>query len=336
GHHAPGGIHMVGANMLGDAASLAGRHPGLADVVQQGGFAVVDVAHHGHHRSAGLQVALLGTGDFLNQLLLDTVSGHWYRAVAQLGGHQHGGVLVDGLVDGGHGAHFHQLADNHGCFERHLLGQVADRDGVGDFHVVGDFFRRLFKHVFVGYSYWWKSGFETGLGTVVLHLIDQQVTGALFASLEILGFDFFLGLVVVFGIFARLLFGQPVMGLLWGLVLGYARSGGGGSSLLGLLGGAKALFLLLQGLLFLGLAAVIGSEALGLDVIHQPGAGKGCCRGGWLFSDSFLSGGIPGIIFPVDDSVIDLRRGFCLLLGLWHNGLGGLDLCRSFRHGLRS
>ena len=42
---AGGQLHLIGADMLGDAAGLAGRHVGGAQRVQQRGLAVVDMAH---------------------------------------------------------------------------------------------------------------------------------------------------------------------------------------------------------------------------------------------------------------------------------------------------
>ena len=49
----PRGVsHVIGADVLRDAARLARRHVGAADVVEQRGLAVVDVAHHRHHRRA--------------------------------------------------------------------------------------------------------------------------------------------------------------------------------------------------------------------------------------------------------------------------------------------
>ena len=53
------GRHLVGADVLGDAAGLAGDHVGLADRVEQRGLAVVDVAHDGDDRRARLQVRLV-------------------------------------------------------------------------------------------------------------------------------------------------------------------------------------------------------------------------------------------------------------------------------------
>ena len=42
--------HLIGADVLGDAAVLARRHVGRAQRVEQAGLAVVDVAHDGHDR----------------------------------------------------------------------------------------------------------------------------------------------------------------------------------------------------------------------------------------------------------------------------------------------
>ena len=48
--------HLIGADVLGDAAVLAAGHVGGAQGVEQRGLAVVDVTHDGHHRRAGHQV----------------------------------------------------------------------------------------------------------------------------------------------------------------------------------------------------------------------------------------------------------------------------------------
>ena len=49
----PSCLDLVGADVLGDAAGLAGDHVGVADAVEQLGLAVVDVAHDGDDRRAG-------------------------------------------------------------------------------------------------------------------------------------------------------------------------------------------------------------------------------------------------------------------------------------------
>ena len=52
-------LDAPGADDLGDAPRLGGGHVALADPVQQTGFAVVDVAHDGHDRSARNEVLRL-------------------------------------------------------------------------------------------------------------------------------------------------------------------------------------------------------------------------------------------------------------------------------------
>ena len=43
-------VRFVRADVLRDSAGFAGGHFGFANRVEQAGFAVVDVAHHGDHR----------------------------------------------------------------------------------------------------------------------------------------------------------------------------------------------------------------------------------------------------------------------------------------------
>ena len=55
-------VHLVGADVLGDAAGLALDHLGLADRVEQLGLTVVDVTHDGHDRRPGDQPLLVDVG----------------------------------------------------------------------------------------------------------------------------------------------------------------------------------------------------------------------------------------------------------------------------------
>ena len=57
-----------------------------------------------------------------------------HRFVAQLFHQNHGGVLVQRLVDGGHLAELHQLLDDFRGFDRHLVGQLAHGDGFRHVH----------------------------------------------------------------------------------------------------------------------------------------------------------------------------------------------------------
>ena len=58
--------------------------------------------------------------------------------VAQLLDHEHRGVLLDRLVDGGHDAHVHQHLDDFGRLDRHLLRQLGHGDGLADRHLALD------------------------------------------------------------------------------------------------------------------------------------------------------------------------------------------------------
>ena len=74
-------VDLVGADVLGDPARLAGGHLGLADRVEQRGLAVVDVAHDRDHRRA------------IDQLLVGVLVGRLGLGV--LGGADHVDLLVE-------------------------------------------------------------------------------------------------------------------------------------------------------------------------------------------------------------------------------------------------
>jgi hypothetical protein len=52
--------------------------------------------------------------------------------------YQHGGVLIDGLIDRRHDAHAHHDLDDLGRLDRHLLGQLPDHDRRRDRDFVHD------------------------------------------------------------------------------------------------------------------------------------------------------------------------------------------------------
>ena len=90
-------LHLIGADMLGDAAGLAGDHIRAADRVEQRGLAVVDVAHDRDHRRARLK--RFGSIDVGRRVDVDVGFADALDAVAELADQQLGGVLVDGLGD---------------------------------------------------------------------------------------------------------------------------------------------------------------------------------------------------------------------------------------------
>ena len=128
GDHALAGFNMVRTDMLGDAAGLAGRHPGGTNMVEQRGLAMIDMAHHGHHRrtrlgrGVGMRFGIDEEGFRIVELGGDRLMAHVFN-------HDHRGVLIQHLVDGDHLAHLHQGLDHFGGLDRHLVRQIAHRDG---------------------------------------------------------------------------------------------------------------------------------------------------------------------------------------------------------------
>src|SRR5690606_20262582 len=74
----------------------------------------------------------LGALDLRQQLALGVVGLGAHGLVAQLFGDQHRGVMVDGLVDGGHHAHLEQRLDHVAALHGQLLRQVGHGDLVAD------------------------------------------------------------------------------------------------------------------------------------------------------------------------------------------------------------
>ena len=124
---------LIGADVLGDAAGLAGDDIGAADRVEQRRLAVIDMAHDRHHRRARLQ-RFVGI-DVDRGVDVDVGFRHRLDAVAELLDQQLGGVLVDGLGDGDRRAHLEQRLDQVGAALAHALGELLDGDRLGHVHV---------------------------------------------------------------------------------------------------------------------------------------------------------------------------------------------------------
>ena len=133
GDHAPACLDVIGADVLGDATGLARRHLGAADVIQEGGLAVVDVTHDGDHGRAGhlghfaqfpLQLEHEGVFDAL------LLGGN--GLVAHLLHQQGGGIRVQGLVDGDRQALLEEFPDDVRHLGGHARGQLGDGNGRGN------------------------------------------------------------------------------------------------------------------------------------------------------------------------------------------------------------
>ena len=121
-------LHLIGTNMLGYTTSFARRDIGLAQGIQQRGFAVINMPHHGNHRGAELQI--------FDRLVFNLQAGFHigFRdpagPVAEFRGNQFGGVRFDCLIDRRHDAKRHQLLDHIDGALSHPVGKLLNRDHV--------------------------------------------------------------------------------------------------------------------------------------------------------------------------------------------------------------
>ena len=119
-------LHLVGADVLGDAAGLAGRHLGLADGVEQAGLAVVDVAHDGDDRAARLEVLGVVLDHLLDGLLL-VGRVHDLDLAVEVVAEDRDRLVGEALRDGRHLAVAHEGLDDVGGRDAERLRQVLDR-----------------------------------------------------------------------------------------------------------------------------------------------------------------------------------------------------------------
>ena len=134
-------VHLIGADVLGDAAGFAADHIGRADGVEQRGLAVVDVTHDGHDRRARLERRRI-VGD-VEHAFLDVGFGDALDGVAEFLGDELGGVGVDHVVDRRHLALLHQDLDDVDRALGHAVGELLDGDRLRDRHFADELFLRL-------------------------------------------------------------------------------------------------------------------------------------------------------------------------------------------------
>ena len=139
------GLHMIGTDLLGNAAGLSGSNLGLSDIVQEGGLAVVYMAHDGHHRRTRLGMA--GHVTVGEHLFLQLVFLAENNLVSHFLGHHLSGFLVNHLVDGHHVAELHDHLDNLGSLYGHLFGKLGNGNGFADLHFSHDLHGGLLEAV---------------------------------------------------------------------------------------------------------------------------------------------------------------------------------------------
>ena len=127
GHLAVARVHLVGADVLGDAARLLLGHARLADGVEERGLAVVDVAHDGDHRRPRLELGRIGLLLF-EHVALERADLH---VEAELVRDQLGRGGIEHLVQRGHHAQLEEGLDHLARLPAHRGGQLAHRDRLG-------------------------------------------------------------------------------------------------------------------------------------------------------------------------------------------------------------
>ena len=130
--------HLIGADMLGDAAGFAGDDVRLADGVEQRGLAVVDVAHDRDDGRTRLERAFrVGR---VEQAFLDVGFGDALDRVAEFFGDELRGVGVDHVGDLVHRALAHQHLDHVDRALGHAVGEFLDGDRLGQHDFAGELF----------------------------------------------------------------------------------------------------------------------------------------------------------------------------------------------------
>ena len=136
---------LARADVLRDAAPLAGGHVGCPERVEEARLAVVDVTHDGHDRGTWLEVGrvVLLEEDFLRRfgrgglaVRVLAARGHARRdllrdLIAELAGHERRRVAVDQLVDGREDSALDELADHVRRIHVEQGRELLDRDGPG-------------------------------------------------------------------------------------------------------------------------------------------------------------------------------------------------------------
>ena len=166
-------LHLICADVLGDAAGLTGGHMGVADIVQQTGLAVVHVTHDHHHRRPGHQILVLVLV-VVDEALLNGDHYFLLHLAAHLLGDDGRGVKVDHLAQRGHNAVLHQALDHLCAGFLHAAGQLAHADLVGDLHGDGGILDDL------------KAQLAEPVGLLLLALVGHGAVLALLVIAELL------------------------------------------------------------------------------------------------------------------------------------------------------
>ena len=127
-------LNGIGTDCLRNAAGFSGGYVGIANIVQQGGLAVVYMAHNHNDR---------GTGDEIFRLILTVVdqalfhrdNNFLFDLAAEFHRHESCGVIINHIGDRGKRAHLHEIFDDFGGRLLHTCSQISDADFIRDLHL---------------------------------------------------------------------------------------------------------------------------------------------------------------------------------------------------------
>ena len=135
---------LIGADMLGNTAFFPVGDAGIADGVKQACLAVIDMPHHGHDRTAKLELFLIIRRLlFIHGFFFD---GNSLDLIIEISRHQGSRIGVQHLIDGRHDPQSYEFLDDLACLDSHAPGQLSDRNaGLHSDFTLDRFGDRLFR-----------------------------------------------------------------------------------------------------------------------------------------------------------------------------------------------
>ena len=124
------GLHLIGTDMLCNAAGFTSLNIGTAQRIKQRGLAMVDMAHHGYNRRTSLQRFRC-----IDILVMDDIDVSIRNAgdvMAKFGDQQFGRILVDALRQGDGHAHLEQCLHKVTALFGHTNGEFLNGNRFGN------------------------------------------------------------------------------------------------------------------------------------------------------------------------------------------------------------
>ncbi len=128
-HVALAGTHIIGSNMLGNAAGLTQSHISFTNGVQDRCLAMVNMTHDCYNRRPGQRFTPNFLFLFFHLHDIDLFSNCLFHFITEICCYKSGGINIQDLVNRGHNPKLHEFCDNLVDLYRHPVGQVANADG---------------------------------------------------------------------------------------------------------------------------------------------------------------------------------------------------------------